>query len=104
MLKYGKLALLNNPKAIFFKSGQTIKWQFDMYHGVGNLDKAIDLLPEKDKSLVTYSTSQINYEPKPGRIMFFPSHLPHLFSVDNGYEPFRFIHFNCQAIPKSVLK
>ena len=64
----------------------------------------MNLLPEKDKSLVTYSTSQINYEPKPGRIMFFPSHLPHLFSVDNGYEPFRFIHFNCQAIPKSVLK
>ncbi len=49
MLKYGKLALLNNPKAIFFKSGRTIKWQFDMYHGVGNLDRAIELLPEKDR-------------------------------------------------------
>ena len=48
MLKYGKLALLNNPKAFFSKNNQTIRWQFDMYHGVGNLDKAIELLPEKD--------------------------------------------------------
>jgi len=23
--------------------------------------------------------------------------------VDIGYEPFRFIHWNCQAIPNSVL-
>jgi hypothetical protein len=23
--------------------------------------------------------------------------------VDMGYEPFRFIHWNCQAIPKSVI-
>jgi uncharacterized protein (TIGR02466 family) len=64
----------------------------------------MNLLPQKDKTLVTYSTTQINYEPRPGRIMFFPSYLPHLFSVDCGYEPFRFIHFNCQAIPKSVFK
>jgi len=25
--------------------------------------------------------------------------LPHQFRVDDGYEPFRFIHFNCRAIP-----
>ena len=49
-LKYGKLALMNNPKAIFSKKGRTIRWQFDMFHGVGNLDKAIDLLPEKDRN------------------------------------------------------
>ena len=47
-LKYGKLALLRNPKAIF-KSKRSIRFQFDMFHGNGNLDKAIDLLPEKDK-------------------------------------------------------
>ena len=38
MLKYGKLSLIRNPKAIF-ESGRTIGWQFDMYHGNGNLDK-----------------------------------------------------------------
>ena len=32
-----------------FKPRFSIKFQFDMYHGIGNLDKAIELLPEKDK-------------------------------------------------------
>ena len=49
MLKYGKLSLIRNPKAIF-ESGRTIRWQFDMYHGNGNLDKAIELLPNKDRN------------------------------------------------------
>ena len=49
VIKYGKKAILNNPKAIFFKKGRTIGWQFDMFHGVGNLDKAIDLLPNTDR-------------------------------------------------------
>ena len=63
----------------------------------------MNLLPEKDKSKITHASSKINYHVKPGRIMFFPSYMPHLYSVDMGYEPFRFIHWNCQAIPKGVL-
>ena len=63
----------------------------------------MNLLPEKDKTKVTHASSQINYSVKPGRLIFFPSYMPHLYTVDMGYEPFRFIHFNCQAIPKRVL-
>ena len=63
----------------------------------------MNLLPEKDKSKVTYASSQINYQVKPGRMIFFPSYMPHQYVVDMGYEPFRFIHWNCQAIPKGVL-
>ena len=63
----------------------------------------MNLLPEKDKSKITYATSQVHYKAKPGRLMFFPSYMPHQYIVDMGYEPFRFIHFNCQAIPKGVL-
>ena len=66
----------------------------------GNL---MNLLPLKDEQNVVYGTHQINYVPKPGRFIFFPSYLPHLYTVDLGVEPFRFIHFNCQAIPKGVL-
>tara|TARA_R100000655_G_scaffold8734_1_gene22530 strand:+ start:6048 stop:6725 length:678 start_codon:yes stop_codon:yes gene_type:complete len=66
----------------------------------GNL---MNLLPEKDKTKVTTATSQIHFKVQPGRMMFFPSYMPHLYSVDIGYEPFRFIHWNCQAIPKGVL-
>ena len=66
----------------------------------GNL---MNLLPEKDATKVTYASHQINYDVKPGRIIFFPSYLPHQYIVDMGYEPFRFIHWNCQAIPKGVV-
>ena len=48
LLKHGKLAMLKNYREIF-KPRFSIKFQFDMYHGIGNLDKAIELLPEKDK-------------------------------------------------------
>ena len=66
----------------------------------GNL---MNLLPEKDKTKITYASSQINYKIKPGRIIFFPSYLPHQYVVDMGYDTFRFIHFNCQAIPNGVI-
>ena len=63
----------------------------------------MNLLPEKDKLKVTYATSQIHFNIKPGRMIFFPSYMPHQYIVDMGYKPFRFIHWNCQAIPKGVL-
>ena len=63
----------------------------------------MNLLPEKDKSKITYASSQVHYKVKPGRMIFFPSYLPHQYIVNMGYEPFRFIHWNCQAIPKGVL-
>ena len=63
----------------------------------------MNLLPEKDKTKVTYASTQINYKVQPGKTIFFPSYMPHQYIVDMGYEPFRFIHWNCQAIPNSVL-
>ena len=63
----------------------------------------MNLLPELDKSKITYASSAINYKAKPGRIIFFPSYLPHQYIIDMGIEPFRFIHWNCQAIPKGAL-
>jgi uncharacterized protein (TIGR02466 family) len=63
----------------------------------------MNLLPEKDTTKITYASSQINYKVKPGRMIFFPSYLPHKYNVDIGYNPFRFIHWNCQAISKGIL-
>ena len=63
----------------------------------------MNLLPQKDITKITYASHQINYDVKPGRMIFFPSYLPHMYAVDMGYEPFRFIHWNCQAIWKGVL-
>ncbi len=53
LIKYGKLALLRNPKDLF-KSNHSIRFQFEMFHGIGNLDKAIELLPQKDKKDFDY--------------------------------------------------
>ena len=63
----------------------------------------MNLLPQKDITKVTHASYQVNYEVKPGKMIFFPSYMPHMYAVDLGYEPFRFIHWNCQAIPKGVL-
>ena len=65
--------------------------------------RMMNLLPQKDPSKITQASHQVNYIAKPGRLIFFNSYLPHMYSVDNGYEPFRFIHFNIQAIPNGPL-
>ena len=53
VIKYGKLAFVRNPLAIF-KSGRTIRFQFDMFHGNGVLDKAISLLNDNDRDDFRY--------------------------------------------------
>ena len=65
--------------------------------------KMMTQLPEKDRNVVTLATEKVLLRPKPGTVMFFNSYLPHQFAGDNGVDPFRFIHFNLQAIPKNVL-
>lgn len=46
--KHGKKILLKNPFA-FLKKNQNIKLHFDVYHGNGILDDAINLLDEKER-------------------------------------------------------
>ena len=46
LIKHGLLSLARNPSA-FFKSKRNIRFHFDMWHGNGNLDKAIDVLDDK---------------------------------------------------------
>ena len=53
ILKYGKIALVKNPKS-FFKSGRTIKFHFDMFHGNGVLDEAIKVLNKSDRDDFKY--------------------------------------------------
>jgi len=65
--------------------------------------KVMNDLPMLDKNKVNDAQSSINYIPKPGTMIFFPSYLPHSYVVDHGKEPFRFIHWNIQAIPKGAI-
>jgi hypothetical protein len=57
-------------------------------------------LKQKDESQATLSSEKINFKILPGTLIIFNSYLTHEFVMDAGIEPFRFIHFNLQAIPK----
>ena len=46
----------------------------------------------------------IHFKPKPGSLVIFPGYLEHEFTVDHGIKPFRFIHWNIQAVPKDMAK
>lgn len=48
ILKHGKKNFFLNPKN-FLKKNQNIKLHFDVFHGTGNLDKAINCLNENDR-------------------------------------------------------
>jgi uncharacterized protein (TIGR02466 family) len=65
--------------------------------------RMMNLLPEKDLSKITLASSSINFKLEPGVFVFFNSYLQHEFVVDHGIEPFRFIHFNIQAVPKQLI-
>ena len=49
-------------------------------------------------------SDSIHYRPKPGTLVFFPGYVPHEFAVDMGVEPFRFIHFNLQAVRNTIVE
>ena len=65
--------------------------------------RMMNLLPAKDNSKITTASHQVHYRVKPGRLIFFNSYMPHMYSVDSAYEPFRFIHFNMQAFPNNII-
>lgn len=62
--------------------------------------KMMSMLPLKNPFEITMGSGTIQYRPKPGTLILFPAYIEHEFSVDLGLEPFRFIHFNLQAVRK----
>ena len=54
-------------------------------------------LPLKDVKTLCAGMDNFKIKLKPGTLIFFNSYLPHEFKVDNGIDPFRFIHFNIKA-------
>ena len=54
-------------------------------------------LPIKDHSKLCPAMERQIVNVKSGTLLLFNSWLPHQFSVDDGIDPFRFIHFNIQA-------
>lgn len=60
-------------------------------------------LPLKQKTNICHGSEEINFVPSPGTLMIFNPYIPHSFPVVPGKEPFKFIHFNLQAVPKGLI-
>jgi len=61
-------------------------------------------LPEKNGEEVSLASNKIHYNPRPGTIIIAPAYLYHEYGIDNGIDPFRFIHFNLQAVRNQILE
>jgi len=66
------------------------------------LAKVMTQLPLKKPEEISFGSDKIHYKPKPGTMIFFPAYLEHQYTVDDGVEPFRFIHFNLQAVRRMI--
>ena len=66
--------------------------------------KTMNDLPLLDKKQINEAQGLIHYSVEPGTMIFFPSWLHHSFSVDSGKQPFRFIHWNIQAVNIGVFE
>ena len=58
-IKRGIRSLLNNPKIFFTEKHRTVKVHFDMHHGYGNLERAINVmdLSDRDEFRIFVNTS-----------------------------------------------
>ena len=62
----------------------------------------ITKLPEKDGTKISFANPAVHYNVKPGTMVIIPGYTPHQYPVDMGIEPFRFVHWNIQAVPSSI--
>jgi len=55
-------------------------------------------------NVLCHGSEHVHIIPRPGTLIIFPGYMEHEFTVDHGIDPFRFIHFNIQAVPKEMAK
>jgi len=79
------------------------KTSFPIFHEPRTGARATKLKLKSDKGIF-HGTELIHFKVKPGTLIIFPGYLEHEYAVDHGTEPFRFIHWNIQAVPKQMAK
>lgn len=57
-------------------------------------------LPEQDINMATPASKMINFQPKPGLMIFANSWLMHSFTRHAAEQPIKFVHFNLTVIPQ----
>jgi hypothetical protein len=63
-IKHNLKTMALKPDLFFNKKKRTIKFHFDMMHGHGNLDKAIQVLDQKDKNdFRDFVNSEVSFNP-----------------------------------------
>ena len=77
---------------------------FPIFHDPRPAAKVTKLRLKPDLKGIFYGTERIHYRPQPGTLIIFPGYLEHEYAVDHGKAPFRFIHWNIQAVPKEMAK
>jgi uncharacterized protein (TIGR02466 family) len=56
-------------------------------------------LPETNMAMPTFASNMLNFNPEPGKMVFFNSWLPHSFTRHASEQPLKFIHFNLGVKP-----
>ena len=68
MIKRGFKSIIKDPTIFFNEKKQSLTFHFDMHHGYGNLNKAINLINDEDRAdFLNYSNKSTSYNP---HIMF----------------------------------
>ena len=78
------------------------KTSYPIFHDPRTGARATKLRMRDDAKGLWPGTETVNFHPTPGTLLLFPGYMEHEFAIDPGFEPFRFIHFNIQAIPKDL--
>lgn len=68
-----------------------------VFHDPRSAKVQIDL-PEHDVNLATPASKMINFEPKPGMMIFANSWLAHSFTRHASDKPIKFVHFNLTVV------
>jgi len=92
-MKHNFKVMILDPSLFFNNKKRTIKFHFDMMHGHGNLDKAIQVLDAKDKNdFNDFVNSEISFNP---HNMFICKNKEILYSYYESLFPWL---FNCEKI------
>ena len=74
MIKRGLRSIIKDPSILFNQKKQSLLLHFDMHHGYGNMEKAINLINEEDRNdFYNYLNNSTSYNP---HIMFISR--PHI--------------------------
>ena len=79
------------------------KTSFPVFHDPKTGARATKL-KLKDQKNIYHGSELIHFKPQPGTLIIIPGYLEHEYAIDFGIEPFRFIHWNIQAVPKGMAK